>query len=122
MKRLNLAILLALAIGCGGVPAPLGPQASVAWRNTRVIKALDLVRDVAVDANAQVPPLVSTEVTRKIVTWHRASLQLIQVSDTGWRPTVAASLEELQKQLPADDRVRLAPYLALAKTLILEVN
>lgn len=97
----------------GNAPPNLTPQAQTAFRNTQVIKALDLLRDTAVAANALQPPLVSTDTTRKIVTLHASSLKLIDASSTGWALAVAQSLHELQAQLPDAEKSILGPYLSL---------
>lgn len=120
-KRLIVPFLLLLAVACATAPPVLTPQANQAWQNTRVIKGLDLLRDTAIDANAQQPPLISTDVTRKIVTWHQSALRIIQASGSGWASAVRTSLNELTAALPVEDRARLAPYLSLIQSLLNEV-
>ena len=47
-------------------PAPAGLSAAgvVAFNQTRLVKALDVIRDTAISANAQPKPLISTDETR----------------------------------------------------------
>lgn len=114
-------VLLALAAAsCTHAPPTLSPAAQVQFNDTRVVKALDLVRDTAIDANAQTPPLFSTSATRVVVTFHRAALQIINASQSGWQAAILQALDGLQKNaqlLPAEVQ-RLAPYVALVKVLI----
>lgn len=117
-----LLVALALAIGCTHAPPTLSPQGVQAFNNTRVIKGLDLIRDVAVDANAQTPPIVSTDTTRKIVTYHRSALLVIHDIPNGWKATVLTGLDETVRGLPAKESQLVAPYVALLKTLIAEVQ
>ncbi len=122
MKSILTMLVLALVLpACAPIPAPLSPAGKIAIQNTRVIKALDLLRDAAVDANAAVPPLLSTDTTRKIVTWHRSTLLVIQASGSGWQTAVKEGLTQLKADLPAADVVKLAPYLTLIQTLLTEV-
>src|SRR6266550_45349 len=68
-------------------PPSLSPEATTAWYGTRVIKALDLLRDSATSAEAAHPQLLSTETTRRIVLYHRAALQTIHDAPAGWPTT-----------------------------------
>jgi hypothetical protein len=107
-------------VACTHAPPTLSPVAQQQFNNTRVVKALDLIRDTAIDANAQVPPLMSTNATRIVVTFHRSALVTINASTSGWKATVLQSLDELVKDkalLPTEVQ-RITPYVALAKTLI----
>ncbi len=119
MKRLILCLALAVA-GCQHAPLTLSPAATIQFNDTRVQKALDLIRDTAIDANAQTPPLLSVNATRIVVTFHKSASQTIHASQNGWKAAVLQQLDDLQKNagLLTADVQRLAPYIALAKTLI----
>lgn len=129
MKRLTIWSWLTLAaltcgtgylVGCNHAPPTLSPVAQTAFTNTRVIKALDLLRDTAIAANAQTPPVLSTATTRKIVTAHEATLKIINAAGSGWQSAVTAMLTELvrdQALLPAELAV-ITPYVSMIKTLI----
>ena len=121
MKALILVLCLA-SLGCASAPPNLSPAAHVAFVNTRVIKGLDLLRDTAVDGNAQQPPVISTTTTRTIVRYHEATLKIIHAAGTGWKPAVLAGLEELLINVPASEQVILKPYVALTKTILMEVQ
>lgn len=79
MRACAIVALLLLSPACASnVPPNLSPQAAAAWRGTRVIHVLDVFRDAAIDANAQQPPLLSTDVTRSIVRFHLASIEIVK--------------------------------------------
>lgn len=120
LRTLVLVVLL-LAISCAKPPS-LSPAGVAAFNGTRVVKALDVLRDAAIDANAQVPPLLSTATTRKIVTYHESALKTIQVAPAGWVPVVQTGLTEVTNTLPEAERRQLAPYVALVQALIQEVT
>ena len=113
---------LVLLTGCQAPPPNLTPQATQAFYAHRVVKGLDILRDTAIDANAQTPPLLSEATTRKVVTWHQSALKTIQAIPSGWQATVSAGLDELLKDLPPAEANLLRPYVAMAKTLIAEVR
>lgn len=137
------AIIVALALlmaSCGPVPAPLTPDAKLAFHATRVVKALDVVRDAAIASNETTPPIISTNSTRTVVLWHRTVVQVIQAVPGGWKTTVKASIFVLTcdvraydptpayptpppctSQLAPAEVVRLAPYVGLVLIVISEV-
>lgn len=122
-SRFAVLILAALVVcGCRHAPPGSSPRAHAAFQGTQVIKTLDLLRDYATDANAQVPPLISTVTTRKIVIYHRSAITTIHDIPNGWKPTVLTGLDEVQKNLPPDDASKVAPYVALIKAVIAEVK
>lgn len=122
MKRFVLIALLLVTSACVKAPPTLSPAGIAAFNGTRVVKALDILRDVAVDANAQVPPLLSTATTRKVVTYHESALKTIQAAPSGWVPVVQTGLTEVLKDVPPVEQRQLAPYVSLVKTLIAEVS
>lgn len=126
MKYLLLLSLLFLATpvttACRHAPPSASPQAVIAFQGTRVIKALDLIRDFAVDGNAQTPPLISTGTTRKVVTYHRSAITLVHDIPSGWKQTLLDGLDEIVKDLPAGEGQKLAPYVGLIKAVLAEVN
>jgi hypothetical protein len=115
-----LCVALALMTACH-TPPNLTPEAVVAFHNTRVIKGLDLIRDTAIAANAQNPPLVSTATTRKVVLFHRSALDTIYAGP-GWQPKVLTALDETVRDLPSAESRLVAPYVVLVKTIIQEVT
>ena len=102
------------ASGCKHSPPNLNPQARVAWYGIQTIHNLDRIRDIAIDANRQSPPLISERDTRKIVDWHTSAVKTIQASPGGWRATVEVGLNELVRDLPPDVRALISPYVQFA--------
>lgn len=122
---LFLAGLLALipgTYGCVHAPANLTPQATAAFTNTRVIRGLDLLRDTAVDANHQIPPLVSTTTMLRVVRYHLSAVKTIDALTTDWQMSVRVGLDELLKNLPMRDQVLLGPYIALTNAILTEAT
>ena len=123
MRRLILIPILAvLWAGCAPPPPNLTPEATQAFKATRVVKALDILRDAAIDANAQTPPLMPEATTRRVVLYHQSSVKIIQATAEGWVPAVLAGLTELEVNLPPSERSLLGPYIALVKTILSEVT
>lgn len=123
MKRFYLPFLIALTLsGCAKTPPNLSPAGVAAFQGTQVIRALDTLRDSAILLNEQVPPIVSTDTTRKVVTYHKFAIATIHSLPAGWKPTVETGLTELQRTLPPPEGARLAPYFTLTQTLLKEVN
>lgn len=125
MKTLATVLLLA-SFGCAPytrVPPTLSTAAQRAFRNTQIIKTLDLIRDVAIAASDQSPPLVSVDTTRNVVLFHQAALKMIQASDAGaassiWKAAILTALDETMKLLPEKERPVLAPYAALIRSTL----
>jgi hypothetical protein len=107
--------------GCAKAPLSLSPAGVTAFQNSQIQKSLDTIRDIAIDANATTPPVLDTATTRKVVTWHQSAITVLHARGAGWVSALTTSLDELQKQLPASERKTLAPYIALAKTILVEV-
>jgi hypothetical protein len=116
------ALGVALDQGCAHTPPNLSPAGATAFQSHQIQNALDTIRDVAIDANATTPPLLDTATTRKVVAWHQSAITVLHARGVGWVSALTTSLDELQKQLPAAERKTLAPYLALAKTILAEVS
>lgn len=120
MKCFNLLLIAFLFTSCASAPTSLTPAGIEAFNKTRVIKGLDVLRDTAIEANKTVPPLISTDTTRKVVTYHRSTLIVINTS--GVKAITLTSLDELIKDLPKSEADLLAPYIALTKVIINEVT
>ena len=116
MKKISLVLVFVLSACQNNPPPTLSPIATLAWQKTRVIKALDVLRDTTIDAEAQVPPLVSTDDARKVIQAHESILKVMDSSD--WATFAQGTLAELMKNLPTQTQVLLSPYLALTNTLI----
>ena len=108
--------------GCAKAPPELSPVGTQAFHKTRVIKALDLLRDVAIDAEAQSPKVFSTADTRKVVLYHQSALKIIQATDAGWQAAVGTSLDEVVNRLDPAAQPKVAPYATLIKVLLAEIT
>ena len=122
-RRVSRALLIfALLVGCAKAPPTLSPAGAAAWQGIQAIRILDTIRDVAISAEAQSPKVLSTETTRKVVTWHKAALQTIQATPGGWKLTVLAGLDALYQPLTPSEQAVLRPYIFAAKLAIESVQ
>jgi hypothetical protein len=127
--RRTRSLVLALALlsaslsapSCAKAPPTLSPAGAAAFQGTRVVKALDVLQDFAISAEAQNPKLLSTDNTRKVINFVGASVKLIDAVPGGWKPTVTAGLVQLEHDLPPAAWQRIAPYVQLLRVLIAEV-
>jgi hypothetical protein len=121
--RLLLCLVLLVTPACAThAPPTLSPAGQAAYTNTRILKGIDVFRDTAILANSTTPPQLSTATTRKVVTWHRSAVVLINQRTAGWPAGVQTALDELVKDLPPADAQTLAPYVALVHTLLTETT
>lgn len=114
MKRLILVLAL-IGAACASAPVNVTPEAQVAFKKHEVQKDLDLIRDIAVDANAQ--SIISESDTRLVVVWHESALTIIH-DTTNWQTGLRASLEQLQKDLSPQGQSQVKPYIALALAIV----
>lgn len=118
-RRAALALVCLLAVtGCAPPPPNLTPRAEAAWRGTQVIRALDVLRDGAVDLHDQVPAVLDEATTRQVVQWHRAAVEVVHSYPAGAVPMVRVGLAELLKVLPEAARQLLEPYVRLALAIL----
>lgn len=118
--RYLLALVLVGFMGCAKAPPSLSPAGQADFNRTRVVKALDLVRDTAIDAEAA--HVIATDDVRQVVLWHSSAVKVVAVSGTGWKATVTTTLDEALSHTKPVTQSKLAPYVALLKALIAEVN
>ena len=111
--------LVASVESCTHPPPSLSAAGQLDFNKTRVLKALDLVRDTAIDAEAA--HLIPTDDTRQIVTWHKSAVSVVDVAGTGWKVTVTTTIDQTVSHLSSTAQTKLAPYVALLKALIGEV-
>jgi hypothetical protein len=122
MKQILILLALSLTVACVKTPPTLTPDAAIAFKGLQAVRALDLLRDTAIAANDQKPPVITEEATRKIIMYHRSMVTIIQAMPTGWKVAVDTGLTELVKHLSPPDKARLAPYVSLIKAVIAEVQ
>ena len=123
--KLITAFVLALSLigsGCAKAPPNLTPQAVVAFHATQAITVLDHVRDAADNAHKTTPPLISAQVNLKVATWHESAVTIAHEAKHGWQKAVIVGLDGLQHDLVPSDWAIVAPYVALAKTILTEVS
>ena len=121
MRRLSIhsIALIVLLAGCGPTPAPnLTPQAQTAYQARRVLDVLRVVKDVAVDAEAQNPKLISTADARTIVNWHESLVKAIDAAPNGTKAVVQASLLELQPHVSESTWQKISPYVTLLRSVL----
>lgn len=111
-----LALVLALT-GCAKAPPSLSPTGKAAFQAIQVVHALDVLRDVAIDAEAQKPKLLSTENTRRVLVYQKQVVQTIRAVPEGWKGVAVAGLDQLEHDIPADQWARLKPFVVLLRTL-----
>jgi hypothetical protein len=132
MRRSLSYALLAftfLFVSCGGNTPPqsdptrnLSAPGKAAYQATKVVKALDVLRDIAVDAERQTPKLLSTDNTRKVVRYHESAVKAIGAVPGGWKPLVQSGLDELSKQIPPGEWAQLEPFAKLVFAVLQEVQ
>jgi len=119
---LLVLLLLTFAGGCAtNAPPNLTPQATKAWQSTQVIKAIDLLRDTAIAAQAATPSMLSEATTRKVVLWHQSALEVAHAAPMGWQKSLLIGLDSLTTPLSSAEKATLAPYVALIETVLKEV-
>ncbi len=94
----------------------LTPPGLAALHASEVVKVLDVIRDTAVDAEAA--KLMPTATAKVVVTWHKAALDTIKATPNGWKATVLAGLDALEKGLSTSEAKILSPYIAAAQMTI----
>ncbi len=123
-RRLPVLVLCLalLAPACAqNAPPNLSPAGVIAWQATKVITALDVVRDIAVDASNTTPPLVAHDTMLKVVAWHKTAITIARSAPAGWPQTIKTSLAATQQLLTPAERKQLDPYFSLVIVLLNEV-
>src|SRR5678815_1041222 len=120
LPLLLVGLLSLPSASCTKAPPNLTPAGKAAFQKTQVLKSLDLLRDIAIDAEAN--GVLHTADARKIVSYHRDTVAIMQASDLGWKAAVATGLDVLVKELPPDAGQKIAPYVALLKVVLAEVG
>lgn len=116
----------ALISSCASIPSLSTPSSLSAggrrdFQIQRIVKALDLLRDTAVSAAAQEPPLVAFDTRQQIVRYHQSAVRLIAAGLSGWKASVLAGLEDAVANVPTDEREILQIYVTFVKMIISEV-
>lgn len=113
-----VVVALLVNVSCAANRPPnLSPPAKAAFVGTQAIQGLDLLRDTAISASQQQPPLVSDAAVKQIVEFHLSAIKTIHETPNGWKPTVSKGLAEAFNSLSAKDRAIIAPYVALVRAI-----
>jgi hypothetical protein len=123
MRSCLIALALACFVAvpsssCSHAPPTLSPAGVQAFNQFQVQKDLDLLRDTAITANAQQPPLLSTDATRKVVEYHKAAITTIHAAASGWKTTLLTGLNETAATLAPGEQAILAPYVTLLRAVL----
>jgi len=124
MKKYLIVLALLSLVACTTTIHPpsadptinLSAQGKAAYNATKVIKALDVFRDVTIAAYRQ--GLISKQNAQLITIYHQSSVKTINAVPDGWRTIVDSGLTELAKQVPADQWKQVKPFADLIKTVL----
>jgi hypothetical protein len=125
MKKIVLVLAAAvLLVSCSNNPPPasdptrnLSPTGRAAYQSLRVIKALDVLRDVAAAGERQNPKLISADAALKVISYHKQVVQTMGAVPDGWKTVAMKGLDQLVQDLSAAERTQLQPFVDLLKTL-----
>jgi hypothetical protein len=120
---LAAAMLLASA-GCGTNPPPAGdPTANLSasgrasYQATKVVKSLDLLRDIVAEGEKQTPKVFSADTVLKVVGYHRQVVRTIGTVPDGWKAVALKGLDELKGSVPAAEWAKMQPWVSLLTVL-----
>ena len=124
MKARLLALVLLVSVSGCAVPASIGGRSTaqlttpgiVALHGLEVVKALDVLRDLAIDGEAA--KIIATSDARQIVTVYRSVLLSLKELPGGWKVTVLTALTQLARDLSPSARAQAGPYIDSAVLLI----
>lgn len=115
-------LLIALVLtSCAKAPPTLSPAGRAAFQAQQAVRVLDVIRDFAVAANDQTPPIIARNDMRKVVEFHQQVVRTIRAVPDGWKPIALTALDQLKADLPPPTWQRLQPYVALLTAVIQEV-
>ncbi len=107
--------------GCSATPVNLTPQATLAFNQTQIEKALDLIRDTAQAGAALNPPIYTLVGARVVTQWHEAAIKTLYAAGSGWQVVLNTGLTQLPLLLTPAEAAQIGPYISLAQTLINQV-
>lgn len=124
-RRTLAAVLILLAcVSCGSNPNPqtdptrnLSAQGKAAYQTTKVVKALDVLRDVAAEAEKQNPKLLSPASALKVIAYHKQVVTTMGAVPDGWKTVAEKGLDQLKTDLTPQEWAQIEPFANLLKTL-----
>ena len=125
MRYLLALVLVGFMAGCAthaNTPSTvnLSQTGLEEYNKTRVIKALDIIRDAAIDGE-KVGVFAHAD-TVHVVTFHKSTVQVIAATSNGWKVAVQTALDELVKNLSPAARAKVGPYVPLVSAILQEVQ
>ncbi len=113
-----------LTAGCTGNPPPAGdPTAGLsaggraAYQATKVVKSLDLLRDIVAEGEKLTPKVFSPDTVLQVVAYHRQVVRTIGTVPDGWKAVAVQGLNELKARVPAEQWARMQPWVSLLTVL-----
>jgi len=121
-----IVVTLLLTVSCAGNKPPnLTPDVLPIWQANESIVAIGMFQEATIGLNSiqvcePLPchPLVSDDNTRKVVTGTTSAIRTIRQLPNGWRATSIAALLEIEQQLDAAGKTKLAAYLQAARLIL----
>ena len=120
---LSIAFVVLLA-GCGPTPTPntdptrnLSVQGKASYQSTKVVKSLDLLRDIVAEGEKQTPKVFSPDTVLKVVAYHRQVVRTIATVPDGWKAIAVQGLADLRIAIPADQWAKMQPWVSLLTVL-----
>lgn len=89
-----------------------------AFQQSRVERAINLLRDDVVDASHVIPPLVTPQVVSFTLNWHRVAVQTVNAAQIGWEKVITAQLNSFQSDLGSSYKELFQPDVDFIKSLI----
>lgn len=123
MKRLiAISIIFMAFAACGPTSPPntdparnLSPSGRAAYDATKIVKALDVLRDVAYEGEKQ--HIFSPASALKVIAYHRQVVSTIAAVPDGWKAVALTGLVQLEKDLTTQEWAQIAPFVNLLKAL-----
>lgn len=122
---LLLTVALLGAVSCGGSNPPpssdptagLSSSGKASYQATKVVKSLDLLRDIVAEGEKQDPRIFSPETVLQVVAYHRQVVRTIGTVPEGWKSVAVQGLAELKGRVPAAEWAKMQPWISLLTVL-----
>lgn len=125
MRAVTACVAVLLLAGCANNPPPgtpdpaagLSASGRAAYQATKVVKSLDLLRDIVAEGEKQEPKVFTPDTVLKVVAYHRQVVRTIGTVPDGWKAVAVQGLNELRSHVPAAEWQRMQPWVALLTAL-----
>lgn len=123
MKQWILVLSLVASSACA-IPASVGGRSTAqltapgvqALHIIEITKALDIVRDTAIDADKA--NIVPNATAKLVVVAHKSIIDVMRAAPSGWKAGVLEILAQLRKDIPAADAAHFTPYIDATVSII----